>query len=118
MSDNRNRERLEGRSSTEGKALFEPLCKAVSESVGGDVFQSCVLEAAIRHVADLYGLSVPMSGLKPHGKPGSKERFEAHLDRAISCYDADRFNASQKGGRQKAINRKAAAEGGGPEKSS
>lgn len=99
MSNNRNRPRLEGRCSPEVPALVDKLMEKIPGSNKSDV-----LETAVRLLADVYGIEVPMNSLRNKNYLSSNIRAHAtdrameHFDRARSEYERARFEASSAGG--------------------
>lgn len=98
MSNNRNRPRLEGRSSPE----VPPLVDKLTEKMGAN--KSDVLETAVRLFAEVMGLPVPMSKLaNKHPmdratRDASQKRAMEHFDRTRSEYERARYEASSAGG--------------------
>lgn len=95
---NRNRPRLEGRSSPE----IPPLVAKLMKKMGAN--KSDILETAVRLLAESQGFDVPMSKLankyplqKSTIDEVSKRAFE-HFDRTRSEYERARFEASSAGG--------------------
>lgn len=99
MSNNRNRPRLEGRCSPE----VPPLVDKLMEKLPG-ANKSDVLETAVRFLAEVHGVLVPMNKLSNiHTlnnleKQHAQKRTLEHFDRARSEYERARFEASSAGG--------------------
>lgn len=98
MSNNRNRPRLEGRSSPEVPVLVDQL----TEVMGAN--KSDVIETAVRLLAEVMGLPVPMSKLADKKQISNKiiarvkARALEHFDRTRSEYERARHEASSAGG--------------------
>lgn len=116
MSEKRNRMRLEGRCSVEAHPLLGQIADALEKEGGGSVAHGFILETAVRLLAEVMGIPVPMGPKKNEHpmmldvKEYVKARAVEHLDRVITLYDNDRFTASQKGGLSKAANLRDGAE--------
>ena len=99
MSNNRNRPRLEGRCSPEVPALVDKLQELIPGSNKSDV-----LETAVRLLAEVTGLPVPMNKLansRALTNAENKRVFQRaleHFDRSRSEYERARFEASSAGG--------------------
>lgn len=99
MSNNRNRPRLEGRCSPEVPALVDKLQELIPGSNKSDV-----LETAVRLLAEIHGVQVPMNKLSNIHTLNNLEKHHAqkrsleHFDRSRSEYERARFEASSAGG--------------------
>ncbi len=99
MTNKRNRPRLEGRCSPEVPPLVDQLIERVSGANKSDI-----LEMAVRLLAEVYGLTVPMNARTNHfampddTKDRAKIRAIEHFDRSRSEYERARTAASSAGG--------------------
>jgi len=107
---NRYRDRLEGRCSPEVTPLLDQLIETIPGANKSDI-----LETAVRLLAEIYVLPVPMNtrsnkrALTNLEKHHAQERVLEHFDRVRSEYEHARHFASSAGGVAKRENLRKAA---------